>query len=123
VRYIVLSYLPDDDRVSGSQRLEDRALERSAPTNALADELTASGELVYAVGLADPTLSQTVEIRNGRPVVTDGPDMEAASALTGFEIVDVASHERALQVAARSAAVFGRVVMRPLAGHSDGDDE
>ena len=77
--------------------------------------LAASGEMVSGFGLADPSHTVTVELRDGRPVASDGPYAEAKEVLAGFGIVDVASHDRALELAAQFAAlVQTRVELRPL---------
>jgi len=46
---------------------------------------------------------------NGRtaPVVTDGPFQEFKEWVAGYQIVDVESEERALEIAARVSAVPG----------------
>ena len=83
--------------------------------NAFYADLAASGEMVSGFGLADPSHTVTVEIRDGRPVASDGPYAEAKEVLAGFGIVDVASHERAVEVAARFASlVRTRVELRPV---------
>jgi hypothetical protein len=46
-------------------------------------DLTSAGELVAAEGLADATQAKTVDLRNGAPVVTDGPFAEAKESLAG----------------------------------------
>jgi hypothetical protein len=122
VKYIVLTYVPEEAWAASEARVREFPDEVYGPTTQLAEELIASGEFVYAVGLADPTLTQTVEIRDGTAIVTDGPYTQAKEILAGFGIVDVASHDRAMEVAAKSAAVFGRVEMRPLGEVVDGDD-
>ncbi|MBB5785727.1 YciI family protein [Jiangella mangrovi] len=79
------------------------------------DDLAATGELVTGYGLADPTHAMTVEIRDGRPVASDGPYAESKEVLAGFGIVDVASHDRAVELAARFAAIVQtRVELRPV---------
>ena len=71
--------------------------------------------MVTGFGLADPSHAVTVEIRDGRPVASDGPYAEAKEVLAGFGIVDVASHDRAVELAARFAGlVQTRVELRPL---------
>ena len=78
-------------------------------------DLAASGEMVTGFGLADPSHTVTVEIRDGRPVASDGPYAEAKEVLAGFGIVDVASHDRAVELAAQFAAlVQTRVELRPV---------
>jgi hypothetical protein len=59
----------------------------------------ASGELVVTQALADPSQSAVVRVRNGVPVITDGPYLEAKEFLGGYYLVDVADRERALELA------------------------
>ena len=75
---------------------------------ALNAELTSSGELVGGEALSWPEMSKIVRC-DGRsaPVVTDGPYAEAKEQLAGFQIVDVESMERAIEIAARVSAVPG----------------
>lgn len=93
------------------------------PAGRLTEELIASGEFVYAVGLADPTFTQVVEVREGVPVVSDRSYVDGTDVLASFGIVDVTSHDCALEVAARTAAVFGPVEVRPLASGAEGGPE
>jgi hypothetical protein len=75
---------------------------------ALADELTASGELVDGTRLAWPSATKIVRSDGvSAPVVTDGPYAEAKEQLAGFQVVDVDSVERAIEIAARVSAVPG----------------
>jgi hypothetical protein len=58
-----------------------------------------SGELVVTQALADPSQSAVVRVRNGVPVISDGPYLEAKEFLGGYYLVDVADRERALELA------------------------
>jgi hypothetical protein len=60
----------------------------------------ASGEMVSTEALADPSQSSVVRVRDGVPVVTDGPYAEAKEFLGGYYLVEVASRDRALELAA-----------------------
>ena len=64
------------------------------------NELVESGEFVDAIGLAAPVHTRRVGAGN---VVTDGPYAETAEVLAGITIVDVASFDRATEIAARLA--------------------
>lgn len=119
MKYIMLTYANEDEWAAGADPLAEEPDAMPVPAGDLIQELIASGEFVYGVGLADPTLTQTLEVRDGVPFVTDGPIAEPEEILAGFGIVDVASHDRALEVAARTATVFGRVELRPLGGDVD----
>lgn len=67
------------------------------------NELVESGELVDARGLAAPVHTRRVQLRNGVPVVTDGPYPETQEVLAGYTIVECDSFDRATEIAARLA--------------------
>ncbi|MFI7439311.1 YciI family protein [Nonomuraea indica] len=70
--------------------------------------LTDAGELVSGEGLAEPDQARIVRAgAGGVPVVTDGPFPETKEFLVGWWIVDVESHERAIELAARISAAPG----------------
>jgi len=74
----------------------------------LNQELIESGELVEAQGLAGPDQMKVVTYDGaGTPVVSDGPFAEAKELLAGYRMVDVASEERAVEIAARTSAAPG----------------
>ncbi|UQS27260.1 YciI family protein [Amycolatopsis thermalba] len=64
------------------------------------DAIRESGEFIGTHALADPSNSAVVRVRDGLPVVTDGPYLEAKEYLGGYYLVDVESRERALELAA-----------------------
>jgi hypothetical protein len=75
---------------------------------ALTKELVDSGELVGSEILVGPDLAKIVTSDGvSEPVVTDGPFQEFKEWLAGYQIVDVESEERALEIAARLSAVPG----------------
>jgi hypothetical protein len=74
---------------------------------ALHDELVASGELAQSEVLVGPDLAKIVTSDGTAPVVTDGPFQEFKEWLAGFQVVDVDSEARALEIAARLSAVPG----------------
>src|SRR5215204_2794314 len=75
---------------------------------ALHKELVESGELVQSEVLAGPDLAKIVVSDGiGAPVVTDGPFQEFKEWLAGYQIVDVESEARALEIAAKLSGVPG----------------
>ena len=61
--------------------------------------------------------SRAVVVRNDAdgPAVTDGPYAELKETLVSFSIVDVASHDRAVEIAARVVEVTGEPIeVRPI---------
>jgi hypothetical protein len=84
-------------------------------TTALQQELRGTGEFIGAWGVADQVMAKTVHLRDGVPVVTDGPYLEAKEYLGSVDIIDCESLERALEIAARVPfARIGSVEVRPL---------
>jgi hypothetical protein len=63
-------------------------------------KLEESGELVDARGLSAPVHARRVQLRNGVPVVTDGPYAETQEVLVGYTIVECDSFDRATEIAA-----------------------
>jgi hypothetical protein len=65
--------------------------------------LIESGEFVDAQGLTAPVHARRVSLRDGVPVVTDGPYAETQEVLAGYTIVECESFDRATEVAAQLA--------------------
>jgi hypothetical protein len=74
----------------------------------LIGELEANGELVSSTILTGPDLAKIVQSDGAAPVVTDGPFQEFKEWLAGFQVVEVDSEERALEIASLMSAVPGR---------------
>ena len=75
---------------------------------ALHKELVGSGELVESEVLAGPDLAKIVTSDGvTAPVVTDGPFQEFKEWVAGYQIVDVESEARAIEIAAKISAVPG----------------
>ncbi len=67
----------------------------------LNSELAESGELVETRGLSAPVHTRRIQLREGVPVVTDGPYAESQEVLAGYWIVECDSFDRATEIAAR----------------------
>jgi len=74
---------------------------------ALHKELIASGELVASEVLAPPGLAKIVSSDGSATNVVDGPFQEFKEWVAGYQIVDVESEERAIEIAAKISAVPG----------------
>jgi hypothetical protein len=74
----------------------------------LNEELTATGELVQTTGLTGPDLAIIVTgDGQNAPIRSDGPFAEVKEWIAGFQIVDVESEERAIEIAGKVSAVPG----------------
>lgn len=81
-----------------------------------------AGRLVGGEELQGPRSSTTVRFRNGKPVVTDGPFIEAKEIIGGFAIVEVKDLDEALAMAKTwPGGGEGRIVeVRPVVEHANG---
>lgn len=63
--------------------------------------------------LQSPATAKTVRVRRSERLVTDGPFAETKEIVGGFDVVDCASLEEALEIAAtHPVAKFGAVEVR-----------
>ena len=85
---------------------------------ALNRELQDSGELIQTEILAGPDLGKIVTSDGvAAPVVTDGPFPEFKEWIAGYQIFDVESEARAVEIAAKLSAVpgpGGRATEQPI---------
>ena len=81
------------------------------------DDLRARGIWVTGDQLAPPRRARSVRVRDGRTVVTDGPFAETKEAVGGFDLLECASLEEAVEIAAtHPLAQVGTIEVRPLWG-------
>ncbi|MFD2469817.1 YciI family protein [Amycolatopsis silviterrae] len=128
MKYLILAYgnQQDYDHLGGKDGAEPAATpaEMAAIDEFLAGftgALAESGELVDTQGLAAPVLARRLDLRDGAPVVTDGPFGETEEVIAGYWMVDCASIDRATEIAAGLLTAPGRlseagVVVRPVMG-------
>ena len=78
-------------------------------------DLRKQGLLLSAEPLFPVETAKTVRVRNGRVAITDGPFAETKEQLAGFYLVDAASHDEAMKIAARiPPAREGSIEVRPV---------
>ncbi|TDC96650.1 hypothetical protein E1292_38060 [Nonomuraea deserti] len=89
------------------------------------EALKESGELINTQALVDPSQAAVVSVRNGQPVVSDGPFLESKEYLGGFYLIDCESKERAIELAAQipDAAIKGLGVEVRQVMFADGPSE
>jgi len=110
MRYLIgVNFTPGRDETPMEEWTRDEVAAHLDSYRALNQELIESGELVETTVLTGPDLTKIVR-SDGRSaaVVTDGPFQEFKEWLAGYQIVEVDSEERAVEIAARVSAVPGR---------------
>jgi hypothetical protein len=109
MKYLLLIY-KNEAEMSGDTR--KTCVEESA---GLMRELDEKGQLLSASPLRPPPTATSVRVRNGKPVVTDGPFAETREQLGGYYLVDVPDLDEAIAIAARiPVSRSGTVEIRPL---------
>jgi hypothetical protein len=112
VKYMLLIYMNPTIFSSLSEQERD---ELFRGVDEFVKTVTESGELVDTSPLADPSQTATVKVRDGVPAVTDGPYLEAKEFFCGYYVVDCASKERAIELAAMVPdAKYTAMEVRPL---------
>jgi hypothetical protein len=100
-----------------------------AAYNAFTDEVKNAGALVGGEGLQPTATATTVRVRDGEPLLTDGPFAETREQLGGYYLLDCADLDEAIRWAAKiPGAATGSVEVRPVmdyetegAGNGTGD--
>ncbi|GAB3070024.1 YciI family protein [Intrasporangium mesophilum] len=113
---------PTGEFVAEHQALPASERERlNADFETLLAELSSSGELKGGEALGAPSDARLFRWDGGMPVATDGPYAESKEHLAGFFLVDVASRERAEQIATTFTGPGETVELRPC--WTDEDEE
>lgn len=111
LRYMLLAYGCDRPEPGDARYAE--ALGR---VNAFTEECRRRGVLVAADALKSELTATTVRVREGTTLTTDGPFAETHEHLGGYFLLDCASLDDALELAAMCPmASSGAVEVRPLA--------
>lgn len=78
-------------------------------------EMTERGVLIQAQRLSLPSDATTVRVRGGEILLGDGPFAETKEQIAGFDVIDCANLDEAIEVAAKNPlAKFGTIEVRPL---------
>ncbi len=109
MKYMLLIYL-DEQALSEQER--EQCYTDSAQ---LARELHLSGRYLAANPLHPTSTATSIQVRDGKSLVTDGPFAETREQLGGYFLIEARDMEEAIGVAARiPAARVGTVEIRPV---------
>jgi hypothetical protein len=99
--YMLMMIEPPGQRAERTREEGERAY---ASMQRFAGELEAEGVLRGVESLTALHDAARVQVRDGRPRIVDGPFAEAKEMVGGFFLVDCATREQALAIAARCPA-------------------
>ena len=115
---LIVNFQPGDDQTPMDEWKPEEIEAHLDYYRALNRELQESGELIQTEILAGPDLGKIVTSDGiAAPVVTDGPFPEFKEWIAGYQIFDVESEARAVEIAAKLSAVpgpGGRATEQPI---------
>ena len=113
MKYALLIYT--DENMQG-QASEAELRDMYAAYGAFTAELQAAGKLGPAEELASSREARSVRIRDGKPIVTDGPFADTREQLGGLYVIEADTIDEAVSWAAKvPSAARGVIEVRPLA--------
>ena len=109
MKYMLLVYL-DEQALSEAER--EHCYTESAQ---LAQKLSSGGQYLDASPLHPVATATSVQVRQGRRVVTDGPFAETREQLGGYYLIDAKDLDEAIGIAEQiPPAKFGTIEIRPV---------
>ncbi|WP_213804420.1 YciI family protein [Granulicella sp. dw_53] len=109
MRYMLLIY-QDEQVLSEAERQQCYA-----DSTQLAHRLRQDGSYVAANPLQSVSTATSVRVRDGKPLLIDGPFAETREQLGGYFLIDAKDLDEAIRIAAQiPAARFGTVEIRPV---------
>ena len=122
MKYILMFAGTMDEQSQYDNMTQEERMAAYARVNDWFQGLYKAGKIVSAEELRGPDTATTVSFKNGKPIVTDGPFIEAKEVIGGFAVVDVADLDEALALA-KTWPAGSAVEVRPVVEHrSDGSD-
>ena len=109
MKYMLLVYL-DEQALSEAER--EHCYIESAQ---FAQKLSAGGQYLDASPLHPVATATSVQVRQGRRLVTDGPFAETREQLGGYYLIDAKDLDEAIGIAEQIPPVkFGTIEIRPV---------
>jgi hypothetical protein len=114
VKYLILIYSNPESRALWNTFSPEQRAQGLGAYEALDKELAESGEMIASEPLDEPETGKRVHVTEGGTLTTDGPFAEVKELLVGFYLVECASMDRAVEIAAKVPEAFlGLVEVRP----------
>ncbi len=112
MKYLLLVHHNEDAFGKMSETKREEMLEESVQ---LTHQLHTRRQYLSASPLHPASTAVIVRVREGKPLVTDGPFMETREQLAGYFLINAKDLDEAVNIAARvPGARIGTVGVRPL---------
>ena len=96
--YMLLTYLDEKAWLSLSEAQRQNIM--AAPMQYV-EQLMASRKFLGGSPLEPTSMASTVRVRDGKPLVTDGPFAETREQVGGYTLIDAQDRDEAIAIAAR----------------------
>ncbi|MCB9775900.1 MAG: YciI family protein [Nitrospiraceae bacterium] len=112
MKYLLLVHHDENAFSTMSETTRKEMLEESVQ---LTHQLHSKGQYLSASPLHPASTAVLVRVREGKPLVTDGPFVETREQLSGYFLINAKSFDEAIGIALRvPGARIGTVEVRPL---------
>lgn len=112
MKYMLLIY---HDEQSWNSYTEAERQEIYREYRELIQELESTGQYLAGDELQPTTTASSVRVRDGKPMVTDGPFAETREQIGGFFLIEANSLDEATSIAGRiPSARSGAIEVRPV---------
>lgn len=112
MKYLLLVYHNEE---AFSQIPEGKRKDILLESIQLCHQLDGKGQYIHASPLQPETTAIAVRVRDGKPIMTDGPFMETKEQLAGYFLIEAQDRDDAVRIAQLvPGARIGTVEVRPL---------
>lgn len=95
--------------------VDSREFDRIEPVDPWVAEMNGRGVRLYGSELEPPSSARTVRVREKHAIVTDGPFAETKEQIAGFDVLECADLDEAIEIARRHPmARLGILEVRPF---------
>lgn len=112
MKYLCLVYY-DEDIINNMTSREWQSL--NSECEACGENLRSIGKMIGGNALHPTTTATSLRVRDGKPLITDGPFAETKEQLAGFYLLDARDLNEAIQLASKiPPARIGTIEIRPV---------
>ena len=111
MRYMLVIYGNDED---WTQRPAEELAPVIAEHESFSEALRKAGKLVASEALYPSPTATTIRMKDGEPLLTDGPYVESKEQIGGFYLIDAANLDEALEWGKRLASFEDTVSVWPV---------
>jgi len=97
MKYMFITYLDEKAWLSKSEAEQQELMASAMPH---VEQLIASGKFLGGAPLHPTSTGATVRLRDGKPLVIDGPFAETREQVGGYTLIEAKDQEEAIRIAA-----------------------